>query len=224
MKILVILLLAMGIVACNKKRNVDMSSDKAKYSYAIGQQIGKNMKNQNIDMDIDAFALAIEHQLKGEKPLLNEEEVKKALSKMAEDRNKQRREEAEGNKKEGEDFLAKNKSKNGVKTSDSGLQYEVITEGKGKKPKSDDVVKVHYKGTLIDGTEFDSSYKRNSPAEFPVTAVIRGWTEALQMMPVGSKWKLYIPPDLAYGEAGRPSIPGNSVLIFEVELLDIIKK
>ena len=121
-------------------------------------------------------------------------------------------------------FLIKNKSKNGVKTSDSGLQYEVITEGKGKKPKSDDVVKVHYKGTLIDGTEFDSSYKRNSPAEFPVTAVIRGWTEALQMMPVGSKWKLYIPPDLAYGEAGRPSIPGNSVLIFEVELLDIIKK
>ena len=224
MKTILIVLLSLSFIACNKKRSVKMDNDKAKYSYAIGQQIGRNMKNQNIELDVDAFALAIEHQLKGEKSLLTEEEVKKSLSKMAENRNKKRREEAEGNKKTGQDFLVKNKSKNGVKVVDSGLQYEVIKDGEGKKPTSEDVVKVHYRGTLLDGTEFDSSYKRNSPAEFPVTAVIKGWTEALQMMKVGSKWKLYIPPELAYGEAGRPSIPGNSVLIFEVELLDIIKK
>ncbi|MCB9025251.1 MAG: FKBP-type peptidyl-prolyl cis-trans isomerase [Bdellovibrionaceae bacterium] len=222
MKVIIVMLLSLGFIACDKK--VKMDNDKAKYSYAIGQQIGKNMKGQGIDLDIDAFSLAIAHQLKDQKSLLTEDEMKTALSTMAEDRNKKRREEAEVNKKTGEDFLTKNKSKNGVKVLESGLQYEVVKEGDGKIPTAENVVKVHYKGTLIDGTEFDSSYSRNQPAEFPVTAVIKGWTEALQLMKVGSKWKLYIPPDLAYGEAGRPSIPGNSVLVFEVELLDIIKK
>lgn len=222
MKLVIVMLLSLGFIACDKK--VKMDNDKAKYSYAIGQQIGKNMKGQGIELDVDAFSLAVVHQLKDQKSLLTEDEMKNALSSMAEDRNKKRREEAEVNKKTGEEFLTKNKSKNGVKVLESGLQYEVVKEGEGKIPNSENVVKVHYKGTLIDGTEFDSSYSRNQPAEFPVTAVIKGWTEALQLMKVGSKWKLYIPPELAYGEAGRPSIPGNSVLVFEVELLDIIKK
>ena len=118
--------------------------------------------------------------------------------------------------------MAKNKDKGDVKTLESGLQYQVITAGDGAKPGENDTAKVHYKGTLIDGTEFDSSYKRDKPAEFPVKAVIPGWTEALQLMKKGGKWKLWIPSELAYGERGRPSIPPNSVLIFEVELLDIM--
>ncbi len=220
MRITLIAILSLAFLACEKKVNLD--NDKARYSYAVGQQIGRNMKSQNIELDEAAFSLAIRHQLKGEKGMLTEEETRKALSNMAESRNKVRREEAEKNKKEGSEFLEKNKSKNGIKATASGLQYEILTEGKGKKPKAESNVKVHYKGTLIDGTEFDSSYERNSPAEFPVNRVIPGWTEALQLMPVGSKWKLYIPSDLAYGESGRPSIPPNSVLIFEVELLEIM--
>lgn len=220
MKLMILGAMTLAVVACEKKVNLD--NDRAKYSYAVGQQIGRNMKSQSIDLDINAFTLAIKHQIEGKESMLTDEEVRKAMSKMAENRNKKRREEAEVNKKAGQEYLEKNKAKNGVKVTDSGLQYEVLTEGKGKKPKSTDKVKVHYKGTLIDGTEFDSSYKRNSPAEFPVDRVIPGWTEALTLMTVGSKWKLYIPSDLAYGEAGRPSIPPNSVLLFEVELLEVL--
>ena len=222
MRVMMLACLGLLLIACDKKVNLD--NDKAKYSYAVGQQIGKNMKSQNIEIDVDAFALAVKQQLKGEASLLSEDDIRKALSNMAESRNKVRREEAEKNKATGTEFLAKNKEKNGVKTTSSGLQYEVITEGKGKNPKAESNVKVHYKGTLIDGTEFDSSYSRNAPAEFPVNRVIPGWTEALQLMTVGSKWKLYIPSDLAYGESGRPGIPPNSVLVFEVELLEILDK
>ncbi len=222
MKLIILAVLALSFLACEKK--VNLENEKSRYSYAVGQQIGRNMKTQKIDLDVNAFSLAIKHQLEGKKEMLTEEEVRKALSKMSEGRNKKRREEAEGNKKIGADFLAKNKAKDGVKTTESGLQYEVLTEGKGKKPNAESTVKVHYKGTLIDGTEFDSSYKRNAPAEFPVKKVIKGWTEALQLMSIGSKWKLTIPADLAYGESGRPSIPPNSALVFEVELLEIVKK
>jgi FKBP-type peptidyl-prolyl cis-trans isomerase len=125
-------------------------------------------------------------------------------------------------KKEGEDFLAANKSKEGVKTTASGLQYKVLKEGKGPKPKSTDTVKVHYRGTLLDGTEFDSSYKRGEPVEFPLDQVIKGWTEGLQLMPAGSKYQFWIPANLAYGEPGNRGIPPNSTLIFEVELLEIV--
>jgi FKBP-type peptidyl-prolyl cis-trans isomerase FkpA/FKBP-type peptidyl-prolyl cis-trans isomerase FklB len=142
---------------------------------------------------------------------------------MSEIRNKAKQKEAEENKKKGEQFLAENAKKEGFKVTKSGLQYNEVKKGTGPSPKPDDIVKVHYKGMLINGKEFDSSYKRNKPAEFPVKAVIPGWTEALQLMKVGSKFQLVIPPELAYGSRGNPSIPGNSVLIFDVELLDIKK-
>jgi FKBP-type peptidyl-prolyl cis-trans isomerase FklB len=131
---------------------------------------------------------------------------------------------SEKNKKEGEAFLAENKKKSGIKALPSGLQYKVITEGKGKSPKATETVTVHYRGTLIDGTEFDSSYKRGQPATFPVGGVIKGWTEALQLMKEGAKWQLVIPSDLAYGESGRQGIPPNAVLVFEVELVSIQKQ
>jgi FKBP-type peptidyl-prolyl cis-trans isomerase len=128
---------------------------------------------------------------------------------------------AEKNKKDGETFLAENKKKAGVVTLPSGLQYKVITAGTGKKPAATDKVVTHYRGTLVDGTEFDSSYRRGETVSFPVTGVIKGWQEALQLMPVGSKWQLFIPPDIAYGDAARPKIPGGSVLLFDLELISI---
>src|SRR5438445_4381701 len=127
----------------------------------------------------------------------------------------------EKNKKEGMDFLAKNKTAEGVKTTPNGLQYKILKQGTGKTPTASDTVIAHYRGTLIDGTEFDSSYKRGEPSKFPVGGVIKGWTEALLLMPVGSKWQLFIPSDLAYGENGRPSIPPNSTLLFDLELISI---
>ncbi len=142
---------------------------------------------------------------------------------LQEDAMKKQQEAAENNKKKSAEFLEKNKSAAGFKVTASGLQYSVITEGNGATPKKEDTVKCHYTGTLIDGTKFDSSLDRGTPAEFPVAGVIPGWTEALQMMKVGSKYKLVIPPELAYGAQGRPGIPANSVLIFEVELLEIVK-
>lgn len=136
---------------------------------------------------------------------------------------KKQQEAAEENKKKGSEYLEKNKSAEGVKVTASGLQYKVEKEGDGKTPVKTDTVKAHYKGTLVDGTQFDSSYDRGQPAEFPVQGVIPGWSEALQMMKVGSKYKLFVPPELAYGASGRPGIPANSVLVFEVELIDIVK-
>jgi FKBP-type peptidyl-prolyl cis-trans isomerase FklB len=158
---------------------------------------------------------------------MTDEEVKTAISGLQKDLQAKQQERAkvqgEKNKKEGEAFLAQNKTKAGVKTLPSGLQYKVITEGKGKTPKANDTVTVQYKGTLIDGTEFDSSYKRGQPATFPVNGVIKGWTEALQLMKEGSKWQLFIPADLAYGASGTPGGPigPNAVLIFDVELVSI---
>ena len=205
--------------ACEKK--VDLASDKGKASYAIGHQIGKNMKYQGLKLDVDAFAIAIRDAMEDKKPRLEEGQMREAMRKMNEDRRKASTEEMVKNSVIGQKFLDENKTKEGVEVTTSGLQYKVITEGKGAKPTASDTVKVHYRGTLINGTEFDSSIARNEPAKFPVSAVIPGWTEALQLMPVGSKWELYVPSHLAYGERGNPNIPANSVLIFEVELLDI---
>ncbi len=206
-------------VGCSKK----LDSDKKKASYAIGQQIGQNLKNQNIDVDTDSLAMAISDAASGKESKLTKEQIQEAMAKLQEQTMKKQQELAETNKTKGAEFLEKNKTADGVKVTKSGLQYQVVTEGPGKVPTKDDVIKAHYKGSLITGEQFDSSYDRGQPAEFPVGGVIPGWTEALQMMKVGSKFKLWIPAELAYGPAARPGIPANSVLSFEVELLDIVK-
>lgn len=166
--------------------------------------------------------MAMKDAIKGDSKM-TKEEIQQAMMKLQEAAMKKQQEAAEDNKKKGAEFLEKNKSAEGVKVTASGLQYKVEKEGEGKTPSKTDTVKAHYKGTLIDGTQFDSSYDRGQPAEFPVQGVIPGWSEALQMMKVGSKYKLFIPPELAYGASGRPGIPANSVLVFEVELVDIVK-
>jgi len=209
------LLIAVG---CTKK----LDTDQKKASYAIGQQIGGNMKQQNIEIDTEVMAMAMKDAIKGDSKM-TKEEIQQAMMKLQESAMKKQQEAAEENKKKGADYLEKNKSAEGVKVTASGLQYKVEKEGDGKTPVKTDTVKAHYKGTLIDGAQFDSSYDRGQPAEFPVQGVIPGWSEALQLMKVGSKYKLFIPPELAYGASGRPGIPANSVLIFEVELLDIVK-
>ncbi len=210
---------ALAFVGCNKP---DMKSDKGQASYAIGQQIGKNLKAQSIDIDPTTLSASLKDALAG-KSEMKDDEIQKAMMKLQENAMKKQTEEGETNKKKSAEFLEKNKSAAGVKVTASGLQYSVITEGTGAIPKKEDTVKCHYVGTLTTGEEFDSSVKRGQPAEFPVGGVIPGWTEALQMMKVGSKYKLFIPAELAYGASGRPGIPANSALIFEVELLDIVK-
>lgn len=205
--------------ACDKK--VKLETDMQKASYAIGQQLGQNFKGQNIEVDPDVLAASLKDVLEGKEAKMKPDEMQAAIQKLQENMRKKSTEEGEKNKKDGLAFLDKNKSEKDVKTTSSGLQYIVMKEGEGKSPALTDSVVAHYKGTLIDGKEFDSSYTRGQPAEFPVSGVIKGWTEALQMMKKGGKMKLFIPPDLAYGEIPRPGIPANSVLVFEVELMDI---
>ncbi len=210
---------AIGMVACEKK--VKIETDIQKASYGIGTQIGNNMKQQNIDIDSTALALGLNDALTGKDLKLKPDEIQQALMKLQEMAIKKQTEVSDKNKKEGQAFLDKNKLESGIKTTGTGLQYQVIKEGTGATPKDSDVVTAHYEGKLINGQKFDSSYDRNQPADFPVTGVIPGWTEALKMMKVGSKWKLFVPPDLGYGASPRPGIPPNSVLVFEVELMGI---
>jgi len=223
--IIICMALAAGPVFAGEK--VELKTQKDKISYAIGLDVGNGLKKNEVDVDPDIVAKAIKDVMSGNKPLMTELEVKTAIMDLQKDLQAKQQERAkvqgDKNKKEGEAFLAKNKTKDGVKTLPSGLQYKVITEGKGKSPKASDTVTVQYRGTLIDGTEFDSSYKRGQPATFPVGGVIKGWTEALQLMKEGSKWQLVIPSDLAYGEGGTQGGPigPNAVLIFEVELVSI---
>ncbi|MGZ3771386.1 MAG: FKBP-type peptidyl-prolyl cis-trans isomerase [Bdellovibrio sp.] len=207
--------------ACQKKVKLDTDTKKA--SYAIGQQIGGNLKQQNIEFDADALAMALKDASAG-KNEMSKDEMQAAMMKLQESAMKKQQQVAEDNAKAGKAFLEKNKSAAGVKVTASGLQYIVEKEGTGETPKKEDVVKVHYKGTLTNGEQFDSSYDRGQPAEFPVGGVIPGWTEALQLMKVGGKMKLFIPPELAYGPSGRPGIPPNSVLVFDVELVEIVKQ
>ncbi|MFZ4405534.1 MAG: FKBP-type peptidyl-prolyl cis-trans isomerase [Pseudobdellovibrionaceae bacterium] len=209
------------VSACEKK--VKLETDTQKASYAIGQQIGQNMKQQNIEVDVDSIAGAMKDVFAGKESRLKKEEIQAAMMKLQESAGKKQQQAAEDNKKKGQEYLEKNKTTAGLKVTASGLQYLVEKEGTGAKPTKTDTVKCHYSGTLITGEKFDSSYDRNEPAEFPVSGVIPGWTEALQLMSVGSKYKLFVPSDLAYGPSGRPGIPPNSVLVFEVELLDIVK-
>ena len=207
-----------------------LTTSKQKASYAIGMNWGTGLHRQAIDVDTAALLQGMKDALAGGKTLLTEDEARTALmqlqKEMQEKQQAKAAAEGEANKKEGDAFLAANKSKEGVVTLPSGLQYKILKEGSGPKPTATDSVVCNYKGTLINGTEFDSSYKRGEPATFPVTGVIKGWTEALQLMPVGSKWQLFIPSDLAYGARGTPGGPigPNATLIFEVELLSIKDK
>lgn len=202
-----------------------LGDEKSRVSYAIGMMLGHNWQQQGLEVDPEIAARAIKDIQSGGATLLSQTEMQETLTAFQKEfkvkQQKIQEEKAIKNKAEGADFLAANKAKPGVVTLPDGLQYTVLTEGSGAMPQADNVVSVHYRGTLLDGTEFDSSYKRGQPAQFPVNGVIRGWTEALQLMKTGSKWKLFIPSDLAYGENGQRSIPPNSVLIFEVELLSV---
>lgn len=198
-----------------------LKDQKDKVSYSIGLDIGFNFQKQNVAVNPDAMAAGVRDAMAG-KPQLTEQQVKEVMS--AFEKEMQDKQTAKGKEAaaSGEKFLTENKAKPGVKTTASGLQYKVLKEGSGPTPKETDTVKVNYRGTLIDGTEFDSSYKRGEPASFPVNRVIKGWTEALQLMKVGSKYQIFIPASLGYGERGAGAqIPPNSTLIFEVELLDI---
>jgi FKBP-type peptidyl-prolyl cis-trans isomerase FklB len=203
-----------------------LKTDKDKLSYAMGMDLGAQLKARSVDIDTEVFAQALKTALAGGKTLMTEAEAKAVISQLQMTMVAKQAAEAkavgEKNKKDGEAFLAANKAKEGVVTLPSGLQYKVITNGTGPKPTAEQTVVCQYRGTLIDGKEFDSSYKRGQPATFPVKGVIKGWTEVLQLMPVGSKWQVFIPPDLAYGERGAGADIGpNATLIFEVELIAI---
>ena len=207
-----------------------LKTQKDKASYAIGLNIGRSLHKDSVEIDPAVFARGLKDGVAGGKSLLTDDEIKATMTALQADVNKRQGEkmqqQGEANKKAGEAFLAANKTKEGVVTLPSGLQYKILKAGTGPKPTASDSVVCNYKGTLLDNTEFDSSYKRGQPATFPVGGVIKGWTEALQLMPVGSKWQLFIPGDLAYGQRGgpTPAIGPNAALIFEVELLSIEAK
>jgi len=198
----------------------ELKSQIDKASYAIGTNIGRSIKQQGIDLNMDAVIRGLQDAMGDEKLALSDEEMHKAMLSLQMEMRKKQESAGSENLKKGDAFLAANGKKDGVKTTASGLQYQVITAGKGAQPKAADKVTVHYTGKLIDGTKFDSS-AGGDPISFGVGGVIPGWTEALQLMKIGAKWKLFIPAKLAYGEQGRPSIPPNSVLVFDVELLKI---
>ena len=221
--VLSILFLVSQVAAQEK---VVLKDQKDKVSYIVGMDIGNNLKKQSVSVNPRILAKGIEDALAGAKPLLTEQEIQETMMAFQKEMMAKQTEAAKKNKTEGEAFLAENKKKEGVKTLPSGLQYKVMKAGTGKKPKSNDTVTVNYRGTLIDGTEFDSSYKRGQPATFQVSGVIPGWTEALQLMEEGAKWQLFVPSNLAYGERGAAGglIGPNATLIFEVELISIQEK
>lgn len=209
-----------------KPKPVALTTQQDKISYAIGMNMAKTLQRQSLEVEPDILAKGLKDVLTGNKTLLSDDEARDTLTALQNDMRAKQQEKAQqlalSNKKEGEEFLAANKSKEGVVTLTSGLQYKILKEGTGPKPSATDSVSCNYRGTLINGTEFDSSYKRGQPATFQVGGVIKGWTEALQLMPVGSKWQLFIPSDLAYGQRGAGADIGpNATLIFEVELLSI---
>lgn len=221
-----------GLMGCNKKEEVKPVDDSAKLAtleqkanYIIGQNLGKNLQNGGLTIEPEALALALADVRDGKAARITEEDQQKIMQEVQQKAMAKQEEEqkklSETNVADGKKYLDENKAKEGVTTTASGLQYKVITEGKGPKPKATDTVTVNYAGKLINGTEFDSSAKNGGPVSFPLDGVIAGWTEALQLMPKGSKWEIVIPSDLAYGAGGQGPIPPSSTLIFEVELLDI---
>lgn len=228
MKHIWIAALCLTLMACqgNTQDKVSLKSQKDSVSYSIGMNIGRNLQAQFVDADPMIIGHGIKDILDSSKTLLTDDQAQTVMmafqQRMSAKRETEMKEQGEKNEKAGSVFLAENKSKPGVVTLPDGLQYKIEKTGTGKKPYDTSLVSVNYRGTLIDGKEFDSSFKRGQPAQFHLNQVIKGWSEALKLMPVGSKWTLYIPPALGYGEHGMGSvIPPNSTLIFEVELLSI---
>lgn len=221
--VLILMALVVNVVCAAEK----FKSQQEKISYAIGMNIGMNMKQQQLDVDAAQIAAGLQAAIKGKKTLLTQEEMGQILAAYQQEMQQQQMvkmaAEAAGNKKLSQEYLERNSKQDGVITLKSGLQYKVLIAGNGAIPKADSMVEVHYRGSLIDGTEFDSSYQRGEPVSFPVNGVIPGWTEALQLMKEGDKWQLFIPSQLAYAERGAPPIIlPNSALIFEVELLKVL--
>lgn len=218
LRILILAALSLVLtVSCNRKPK----SDKDQASYTIGAQFGKSLKSQNLDLDTSALSRGLVDGYKGEGTKLSEEEMQKSMERLSGDRQKEQQAASDANKLKAEEFMLNNRTKDGVQVTASGLQYIISNPGSGASPKGDDVVVVNYKGTLMDGTEFDSSYKRGIQAEFPLKGVIPGWAEGLQLLKTGGKAIFFVPPELGYGDRPRQTIPGNSVLIFDVELVGI---
>jgi FKBP-type peptidyl-prolyl cis-trans isomerase FklB len=223
MKRLTIIFAAFALVlpAFGQEKSPPFKDQKDKFSYSIGLNIGSNLSKQKIEINADMVTAGIKDAIAG-KPQLNQDQVKEVMTTFEKDMEQKQKAAGEKNAADGAKFLEENKKKEGVKTTSSGLQYKMVKEGTGPQPKATDIVTVNYRGTLINGTEFDSSYKRGEPATFPLNGVIKGWTEAVQLMKVGSKYQLFIPSQLAYGDrAVGPDITPNSTLIFDVELLGI---
>jgi FKBP-type peptidyl-prolyl cis-trans isomerase len=221
--------LAAGALQADDGSTIKLESNDSKISYSIGADIGRTIEGIPLELDLDALIAGLRDRVGGKELKLTDAQQMEVLQAFQEKLMAERMadqpkpQDPTKNLEEGRVFLKENMEKEGITTTDSGLQYEVLSKGEGKKPKSTDTVKVHYKGTLLDGTEFDSSYSRGEPTSFPLNGVIPGWTEGLQLMPVGSKYKFFIPSNLAYGPRGAgPKIGPNATLVFEVELLEIL--
>jgi len=219
---------ALGLLCgvCLAAEQVGLKDENDRATYSVGYQVGSDFKRRGLNVNPDVLVQGVQDAMSGAEPLLTPQEIRTTLVDLKKqalaDQREKLKKQAEENLEQAQAYLAENTQKQGVKSLPSGLQYKVIAEGAGKSPKKDESVTVHYRGTLIDGTEFDSSYSRNKPATFQTDRVIPGWTEALQMMKEGAKWQLFIPPKLAYGERGAGRrIPPNSALVFEVELLSV---
>jgi FKBP-type peptidyl-prolyl cis-trans isomerase FklB len=220
--IVVTILGAVSLPSFAQEQTPQLKDLKDKASYSIGLNIGTNFKKQNVELNPDALLAGVKDAIGGKKPALSEAEQQEVMNNFQKQMQEKQKAMADKNLETGKKFLEDNKKKDGVKTTASGLQYKVVKEGNGPQPKASDNVTVDYRGTLIDGTEFDSSYKRGQPASFPLNGVIKGWTEGLQLMKTGAKYQFFIPSDLAYGQrAMGPDIQPNSTLIFEVELKSV---
>lgn len=222
MKKRIIFLLALAVAGAGVAEEAVLNTEKAKFSYAVGLQIGQSLIRQGVEIDTEAFALALQDSLAGREPRLAAAELQAVMQKQEQAIKKKQQAAAEINSATGRRFLEENKTKEGVHELPNGLQYKVIKEGNGNRPQRSDSVNVHYRGTLIDGREFDSSYRRGEPTTVRLNGVIKGWQEALPMMPEGSKWQIFVPPELAYGQGGAGAVIGpNETLIFEIELIAV---
>jgi FKBP-type peptidyl-prolyl cis-trans isomerase FklB len=211
-------------VGCSAEKDVTLETNIDKMSYGIGLSMARSVQDQPIDINSDAMLMGLRDALADKEPRIAEEQIREAFTAVREDEMKKQQEGSEMAMKAGQDYIAETAKKEGVTATESGLLYEVLVSGTGETPAATDTVEVHYHGTLISGEVFDSSVERGTPAKFPVNRVISGWTEALQLMKAGDKWRLHIPSTLAYGEQSpSPKIPANSALVFEVELLSVEK-